>query len=772
MLQYRDLNSIAQLAARSTLKTVPHGADFLATLESVYTYVKILSLVTPNPGETLDSEIPPAIMEEIRLFFAERWEVIRGTKLAYPHYTDLSANRLCVQLAQIVSPYLSCCAFQLLMSTLTETTSSITCTDLNETGLHTFVLGDDGTSFIEVFESLSRVSGMGALYHTGRVDAETHGAVLLTESEQHRVINHTPAAHRYYILSMELFDKQHSTESIGSMLKRLIDGLRSGDVSHTGAEYDAGRGANQAIVDFAEFLETLTPRARSDLMNRRNSTNKSFSELWNRLTRSGSTDYRDVIYCVQLIARSLEDLLGRNHSLYNITGRRKRITSKSLPELEQQIADAKRACEVIYHSDTYSILSPTYDPTNELLCSKLAGFLPHHITTDQRHCFNVFSILSRLSQENYATFLDYMHDYNLISGLEFNPLILAQLWQELADVQLQRRLLEILEINTNEARYIKGLRNPTDLVEFLQRFPDEEARANVLNILAQRTAAFSTIATPHDAQQLGQILRAVPERRWDIIRWEGASGLVVTPAQFGEFLYALQNPKLWLAATNTFLNPAHVSRFFSDFDHILSTLRQLENPADYYRNYLDLFYRLHAGAGIDRNSHFQLLMQITEQVPDISLERLTILLTGNGLQALKEHLITPAQAALMPLESLQELLRDPKLRILREHLIPLELAATMSPAHLRALSTKYGLQELRENHITPEKAIAISIEFLQEMLFTKSGLKALRERTITLPENKSQEAYCAATLISMGLFSPEIQQPLEVYCESLSTSHF
>lgn len=774
MLQYRDLSTIAQLAARSTLKPVPAGTDFLAALESIYTYDKILSLVTPNPGETLDNEVSATKMEDIRRFFAERWEVIRDTKLAYPHYTNLQANRLCVQLAQIAAPYLEGhCAFQLLMPTLTETTSSITYTDLNETGLHTFVLGDDDTSFIEVLECLSSVSGLGVLYHTSKVDVETRRAVLLTESEQHRVINHTPEALKYYTFSMELYNKQHSTESIGSMLKRLIDGLRSGGVSHReggGTEYNAGSGANQAIVDFAEFLETLTPGARSNLMGRQDSTNKSFSELWNRLTRSGSTDYRDVTYCVQLLAGSLDNLLGRNHDLYTITGKRKIITSKPLPQLEQQIADAKRACEAIYQRDTYTIHSPTYDPTNELLCSKLVGFLPRHITTDQRQCFNIFSILNRLSRENYATFLDYMHDYNLIAGLEFNPLILAQLWQELADTQLQGRLLEILEINTNEARHIKGLRNPTDLVEFLQRFPDEEARLSVLQALEQRTSAFSIIATPHDAKQFGQILRAIPPKRWNIIRWEMTRELVVTPAQFGEFLYALQNSELWLTATNAFLNPARVSEFFSDFGHILNTLRKLENLENYYSSYLEFFrgYCTHAGAGIDRNSHFQLLTQIIKQSPDISLERLTILLTGNGLQALKEYLITPAEAALMPLESLQELLRDPKLRILREHLIPLELLRTMPIAHLRALSTKYGIQALREKHITPAQVAAMSIEFLQEMLFTESGLWALREHAITLPENKSQETRCAATLIRMGLFSSNIPaaQPLEVYCES------
>jgi hypothetical protein len=130
--------------------------------------------------------------------------------------------------------------------------------------------------------------------------------------------------------------------------------------------------------------------------------------------------------------------------------------------------------------------------------------------------------------------------------------------------------------------------------------------------------------------------------------------------------------------------------------------------------------------------------QATEMPTD---DHLWALVSG-GLDALREHLITPEQAAKMPTsDHLLELFREEGLDALREHLITPEQAAKMpTDDHLKILLSKEGLYALNNGLITPaqlialkEEGITLSAEHLEAMV-SPIGRQALERKLITLKE--------------------------------------
>ncbi len=281
-------------------------------LEASYTLFHIKRLLSDKANQSLEKTL-------IR-FLKKRWDYIKNTDAQYCHSFNNPANILCIEIAKILGsntmPYLLILMPTLATVKINDYTTSAYNEELN---LREVILSDDNTRLIHIVDVLDSALVDSTLKYNSLFESMPRELKL---TEQIRCLDRHPTVENYY---QSIKDKQNFVlygETYGAYLNRLITGLRDGGKHKNGREMNAGQDANIAILDFSIFLEGLDIEARSKFLamsfhDEFSLEDLSINHFWRLLTRSPEMDYHDYIYCVELIADSLEKILEENASLYN-----------------------------------------------------------------------------------------------------------------------------------------------------------------------------------------------------------------------------------------------------------------------------------------------------------------------------------------------------------------------------------------------------------------------------------------------------------------------
>ena len=296
-------------------------------------------------------------------FFKRRWKnALINTDIQYLHDVTNPANQACVNIARALGKLLDRPYLGLLMPTLLEvsaadyTTSSYIEDDLLLTDL---ILNDSNNRIIHLSDVLANAQVDGILKYNFLVKDKVK---TLSETEKSRFLSRdsTVGAH-YQALKIRVEFKVEG-DTVGAALTRLIQGLRDGGSKKTKQEEDSGHLANQAIVEFHEYVETLDATIREQLMKASKYDRfgaarpelLTVETLWGKLSCDKQYKFQSTHFCVELIANGFEEILKENPWLYDLVSywgdasttlselnaavvETRAIMESALPHLEQHV---------------------------------------------------------------------------------------------------------------------------------------------------------------------------------------------------------------------------------------------------------------------------------------------------------------------------------------------------------------------------------------------------------------------------------------------------
>ncbi len=286
---------------------------------------------------------PNQLKRQFQAFLAHRARLVANTPICY----TLEPNSLCNEICQILAKY---CApdnyIELLLPAVAP--QDIFGSTIADIGMGNFILTDAGTQFIGlesvVETAFTRMSAAEEeLYLTTTMDGAQRS---LTPSELAKLGN---ICDRISEIAKKMNEKgfwerwfQSNQSRFFVELTRLREGLRSGDVHHQGAELNAGRDANVAIVAFKNYYDRL-PQAKRTEIEAIGTGNENLGEIFNRLFRdpeqAAQNNGMATIYCIALIGRALDASLTKNRNkLLGINLSKQEIIESMKDEL---IADVK-----------------------------------------------------------------------------------------------------------------------------------------------------------------------------------------------------------------------------------------------------------------------------------------------------------------------------------------------------------------------------------------------------------------------------------------------
>ncbi len=267
------------------------------------------------------------VENDLILFLKARWEkVLINTNIQYLHDFTNPANQACISIARGLGIILNDSYLGFLMPTLFLVKSQDYTTSPyidNDLLLHDLVLSDCNTRIIHLPDVLDCSQEDGILKHNSLV---LNKIKILSPSEQNRLLSRHPTVNTYYDALKARVDFKISGDTVGAALTRLIQGLRDGGEKKTRKADNSGAAANQAVVEFYEYMETLDDAIKVQLMNATKYDRYkgakpellSIESLWHSLTCHKENKFKDVTFCVESIANSLEEILVENPWLYNL----------------------------------------------------------------------------------------------------------------------------------------------------------------------------------------------------------------------------------------------------------------------------------------------------------------------------------------------------------------------------------------------------------------------------------------------------------------------
>ena len=315
----------------------------LYAIEARHTLFHLKRLLSDSSNHVLD--------KTLKNFLTKRWHMIKNLDLQYCYDLSNPANRFCIEVAKALSDVYEKSYLLLLMPTLAQVSSEQYITsgyDDDSIDLKHIILSDDHTRIIHIYDVLDFAKVDGKLKHNSLFDGFYQE---LTISEQHRLLSKNPAVEQYYLAIQDKLNFVLYGETAGAYLQRLINGLRAGGVSQNTEDYElnAGDQSNFAIIEFDSFLSALDEAKREKLLmtgkfdrwESRTPSMRSIEVCWNRLARPADSNGDDTMYCVELIANYLEEILYEHIELYELLPFDAPMIK--LAEIEEQVAEAKSA---------------------------------------------------------------------------------------------------------------------------------------------------------------------------------------------------------------------------------------------------------------------------------------------------------------------------------------------------------------------------------------------------------------------------------------------
>ena len=283
------------------------------------------------------------------LYLERRWKLIQNTDLQYLHDFTNPANITCIAIAKKLGEFLHKPYLALLMPSLAaiEPAQYTSSSYEDEVNLKEVVLSDCNQRMIHIVDILDNSQEDGVLKHNSLYAGKMR---KLSDKEKNKVLSrHDSVKVAYEALQARVNFKLFG-DSVGANLNRLIEGLRAGGYQKKGKDFDSGVDANYAIIVFNDYLETLSDETKIILMSAGKFDRYLGGEpvwltvgmLWKRLARpeeerwaqlrqSSVQDvdqvipstpivpvYRSTIYCVELIADRLAEILEINPGLFEL----------------------------------------------------------------------------------------------------------------------------------------------------------------------------------------------------------------------------------------------------------------------------------------------------------------------------------------------------------------------------------------------------------------------------------------------------------------------
>jgi len=134
------------------------------------------------------------------------------------------------------------------------------------------------------------------------------------------------------------------------------------------------------------------------------------------------------------------------------------------------------------------------------------------------------------------------------------------------------------------------------------------------------------------------------------------------------------------------------------------------------------------------------------------------LLSENGVQALREGLISIDEASNLHHLHLEHLLSENGVQALREGLISIDEASNLYHSQLRHLLSENGVQALREGLISIDEASNLHHLRLEHLL-SENGVQALREGLISIDEASNLHHLQLGRLLSERIEQNNIEKP-------------
>lgn len=292
----------------------------------------------------------PYFYDRLKTLYQTRWDLIKGTDLQYTHCPGFPMSRFFDALARRIGPKVMASRLEILMYTLKEVKPRQYLSDsyTRDFKLYDLLLNDDATALMIISDCLDFAKLDGILKHVylGEDDA----AIKLSAEERQRLLNRTPTATLLYDAITTRNNRCATEDSeMARHLRMLTAGLRAGGVEANGlkTEYDAGKEADFAIVQFFELYNNYWEHIKELNDKVQKEAHATFdaltlieiqgpgkepkittlSELIERLRNpkyevkideeTGRKTYivRDTIYCVEEIAKRIEEILAKNEEI-------------------------------------------------------------------------------------------------------------------------------------------------------------------------------------------------------------------------------------------------------------------------------------------------------------------------------------------------------------------------------------------------------------------------------------------------------------------------
>lgn len=249
-------------------------------------------------------------------FLKRRAERVLNGPLCYTVIRPYAMNDICISLARLCDPTAVC---SLLMPTVNK--EDIYGNRLDELSIGQFILSDDKSTFINLNDVIETaftrsLASEDQIYLTTTASGE---ARPLSPTEMRRLgsLHHSLEKICGQFREKGFFARflDRNRETLYNELVALRNGLRAGDVRHGGEEMSLGAAANQAIVQFREYYESLS-KNRRDQLGAYSGNGRTLGQIFDVIFRNpeeaADNDGSSVIYCMYLVGDQLEHIISQN----------------------------------------------------------------------------------------------------------------------------------------------------------------------------------------------------------------------------------------------------------------------------------------------------------------------------------------------------------------------------------------------------------------------------------------------------------------------------
>lgn len=380
----------------------------------------IFEELTNNPDS-------PNWKDAIVAFLKRRAERILNSPLCYTVNRPYAMNDICISLARLCDPDSVCTL--LMPSVISE---DIYGNELNNLSIGQFILSDDKKTFISISDIIDTA-------FTRSLDSEAQIYLTTTASGESRPLSATEMRRLGTIhQSLENICNQfreknffsrlmdRNKDKLYKKLAALRNGLRAGDVHHGGEEMNAGAAANEAIVRFREYYESLSKTRQAQLRayaGNGRTLGQIFDVIFRNPEEVDTNDGTSVIYCMYLVGDQLEYIITANKARllnYNETKQEciERLKNKLLQDIQ---------CKRYQNLDETAVRSLNLQLTQFMDTLKLVALSnSHHRTAaDSLVCMaNFIATECRryLTTNDLGDKLNYFTDLLFAIGNELNSL--------------------------------------------------------------------------------------------------------------------------------------------------------------------------------------------------------------------------------------------------------------------------------------------------------------------------------------------------------------